>query len=399
MEEDFKEAEDIRKKLGYITPDKSIMDQMNESSNNDTESETESSDKSYEEAVIIIDKSGMGQINLTEEEHEKLEQVKKIKLEEIEVVDIKKFKTKKPKKHSLSKILKRRSVAHTTNVVLPSSGYTAVVKGASTYEIASLAGNSQDLVIDAETKWSTIYDKIVSTSIGDMNFNDFLRATSQMDYEMLIYGILCATFPDADSFPLICDKCGKTFEHKYSIKSLILHEQMSDKLKELISVAVDNSHVLEDAKRVHNEAPVNQVTTIKLPVSGYIVDIHCQSAHEFIYNSVKALSQENNQKYVQASTLSIFIKTIYIPDDINDPETSYFEFSEAGEIAHIIYELQNKDILAITKYIEPLTNISMDFGFKDVKCGFCGKVTENIPMDIESILFYQHQQAMQQNVE
>jgi hypothetical protein len=114
-------------------------------------------------------------------------------------------------------------------------------------------GSSENALLDTETKWSVLHSKLAQTSLGEMNFNDFLRATAAVDYNTLIYGLLCATYPDDDTLPLNCanDKCNKQFEHKYSVRSLLRAEKMTDKLQGLVAKVVDGAHTEETAKKVH----------------------------------------------------------------------------------------------------------------------------------------------------
>jgi hypothetical protein len=358
-------------------------------------------EEKYNKAVVVIDKlHGGSVINFTPEEREKLEKAKTIRLEEVETVNIKQFKTKKSKKANLDNILKRQPSVHTTPVVLPASGYTASLKGASTYELISLMGSSENALLDTETKWSVLHSKLAQTSLGEMNFNDFLRATAAVDYNTLIYGLLCATYPDDDTLPLNCanDKCNKQFEHKYSVRSLLRAEKMTDKLQGLVAKVVDGAHTEETAKKVHEEASVSLTKSITLPVSGFVFDIYVQSAHELIYNSIKGLTENEEEKYNQASILSTVVKTAYVPDP--DIAGDYFEYDEAMDITKIIYSLQDTDILVLSKQSELiLEDLSFDFGLMNVKCPHCGHYREEVPFDIESILFYRYQQAMNTTVE
>ena len=86
--------------------------------------------------------------------------------------------------------------------------------GCSTFELMGLiTGDSVD-VMALVSKWTLIHSKVETTSIGKLNFNDFLNSVSSMEYDMLVYGILCATFPEEDTFPLTCPKCRTSIEHK-----------------------------------------------------------------------------------------------------------------------------------------------------------------------------------------
>jgi len=375
--------------------------------NSDEDEEDEEGDdpeefqKKYDEAVVIIDKTGMGTIiNFTDEEREKLERVKKIKLEEVETIEVKTFKTKKAKKGSLDKILKRQPSIHTTPIVLPASGYTAIMRGCSTYELMGLMTDTQNVLLDTETKWSLVHSKVDTTSIGTMDFNTFLQHTAAVDYNVFIYGILCATYPDVDKIPLKCENkdCKKQFDHEYTVKSLIRAEKMSEKLQDLIVSIIDASHSDDLAKQKHSNSAVNVVKTVKLPMSGYLAECYVQSAYDFIYRSIKGLSENKDPKYNQASVLSSVVKTIYVPDP--DEPGTYVEISDALDIAKVIYTLKDTDILVITKQGDLLLNdLSFEFGLMNVTCPHCKKHTVSLPMDIESILFYKYQQAMTTTIE
>ncbi len=398
MEEDFKETEALRAKAEDFNPN--FFNPKEETSNPKDEEEMdpveaeEKLNERYSEAVIMIDKLGLGKIELTPEERDKLEYVKKIKLQEVETVDIKKFKSKKGGKNRLKAILKRKPLVHATPIVLPASGYTATIKGASSYELLSLMNASNDMVIDYEMKWSTIHSKIESTSLGDLTFNDFLKATAHSDYSMLLYGILCATYADDDEIPIECSEkdCKHVFKHKYSVRSLLRAEEISDELFSLVQNAVDSSHSIRDAKIAHSKAPVNRVKTIKLPASGYVVGLKIQSAYDFINDSIGFLSKNSDSKYAQAALMAVAVDSFFINDEESE---EYFEFSNIDEIIEIIYNLPSKDVSVIAAEANPMVEEnSFNFGLMNVKCPKCGHYRETVPFDIESILFYRYQQEM-----
>lgn len=354
----------------------------------------------YDEAVVIIDKTNFGRIiNFTEEEHQKLEKVKKIKLEEIENVQLSSFKTKKVKKKvDLEKIIKKVTNINTTEIVLPASGYIAAIKGCSAYELISLIDGNKNILLDAQTKWSLIHSKIESTSIGDMDFNEFLLNTASQDYNTFIYGLLCSTYPDDDKVPLTCEKCKTTFDHPYSVRSLIRAEAMSDGLKENVIKIVDASVSEETAKKVHEEAPISQVKRIKLPVSGMVVEVYVQSAYDLINKSIKELSENTDSKYNTASILSTNIRTIYI-EDTDEPGT-YFEIDGAMDIVKTVYGLSEVDILVIRKISEGLLEDSViEYGLMNITCPKCHHYTPTVNMDLETILFHRYRQALNTTIE
>jgi len=353
-------------------------------------------DRVYSEAVVVIDKTGMGTIiNFTNEEREKLEKVKKIKLEEVETINLQVLKTKK-KKGKVDTILKKFVNIHTTPIVAVNSGYTAMMKGCSAYELMSIMADTKNPLIDAQTKWSLIHSKIESTSIGILTYEDFLIKSAALDYNMYIYGILCATYPNDDTIPLKCEKCGKDFEHKYSIKSLIRAEKMSDKLKQEVGSIIDASVSLETAKFKHKNSSFSQVKAIRLPDSGFIVEMYIQSVYDYINKSIKELSDNKDSKYNQASVLSSVVNKVYIPDEKELDE--YFEFDSVTDITKIIYSLSDTDILILSKQADILMD-GFEFGLMNITCPNCKHHNNTVNMELEEILFLKYQQAMTTKIE
>ena len=371
------------------------VDDENEEEKSDGMTEDEFN-RIYSEAVVIIDKTGMGSIiNFTEEEREKLEKVKKIKLEEIETIDLQILKTKK-KKGKIDTILKKFVNIHTTPIVAVNSGYTAMMKGCSAYELMSLMADTKNALVDAQTKWSLIHSKVESTSIGKLSYEDFLIKTAALDYNMFIYGILCATYPNDDIIPLKCEKCDKDFEHRYSIKSLIRAEKMSEKLKLEVASIVDSSLSLETAKNKHKNSAFSQIKSIRLPESKFIAQMYIQSVYDYINKSIKELSDNKDSKYNQASVLSSVVNKIFIPDDSTLDE--YFEFDSVTDITKIIFSLGNTDILILSKQVDSFMD-GFEFGLMDITCPNCKHHNNTVNMELEEILFLKYQQAMTTKIE
>jgi len=181
---------------------------------------------------------------------------------------------------------------------------------------------------------------------------------------------------------------------------LIRAEKMSEKLKSLVAHIVDNSHTEEMAAKVHQESAVNVTTLCKLPISGIIMELYVQSAFDFIYKTIKGLEGNTEEKYNQASILSTTVKSAYIEDPDNPGE--YFEYDNALDITKIIYSLQDTDILVLTKKTESImSDLSFEYGLMNIQCPNekCRYFEESSPFDIESILFYRYQQAMNTIVE
>jgi hypothetical protein len=353
--------------------------------------------KKFDEAIVIIDKTNMGRIiDFTEDERKKLERAKVIKLEEIQDIALKTIRTKKitsgKNNFSIDEVLRRKQSLHASNVVLPASQYTAVLKGCTPYELMELVTENPSQLIVQEAKWGLIYSKIESTSIGKMTYNQFLQNTATADYPVLVYGILCATYPDDDKFPLTCQKegCKHLFEHYYSVKSLIRAEKMSEELKIKFAAIVDHSHTSDDAKAFHDTCPVISLKRIQLPMSGYVLDISMQSAYDFMYKSIKELQDNKEEKYNQAAITSSIVRSIFIPDG-----DEYLQFDNPIDITKAIYHLNSTDLKILYKTAQELfDHTAFEFGLMNVVCPNCRTKTNTVPVDVESILFYKYQQEL-----
>lgn len=354
----------------------------------------------YESATVVIDKTNFGSvINFTEEERAKLEKARKIKLEEVETLSLNSLKTKKAKKRAdLNRVIKKKADFNVTNIVLPISGYTATVSGCSAYELISLIEpTTENLLLRNQTKWSVIHSKIESTSIGDMDFNTFLQNTAVNDYETLIYGILCSTYPDDDKIELTCEKCGKNFEHNYSVRSLIRVEKMSEELQNTVMRIVDASAFEGSAKETHENAMISTVKRIKLPMSEIIIDIHVQSAYDLIKDRAEELAELKDEKYQPAAVLSTIIRSAYIYDEEDD---TYFEVDDAIDLAHLVYSLSEVDVMLINKIADEMLNgKTIEYGLMDINCPHCGQHTDSISIGLDEMLFIRYRQAVSTTVE
>lgn len=397
---------------GYIDAyladmDRVIEEQQEAEANAPVETEEindeDDSDASYEEAVVMIDKLGVGRVlDFTPEEHAKLTKAKTIKLNEVETVAIETYNRKRVKDPKNAKsIIKSVNTLHTTPICLPISGYTANIRGCTAYELMSLLDGGSNVVLDAQTKWSLIHSKIESTSIGNMDFNEFLMNTAAADYNNFIYGILCATYPEAETTTLKCTDCKTTYEYPYSVRGLIRPERMSDRLRDQFKNIIDASVTVEDAVRVHDNSPIKFLKAVRLPISGIIVEIQVQSAYDYINNSIKALTTDEkdpNAKYNTAMVIATLVKRVLI-EDPEDPDSMY-EFTSSKDIAEIIYELRERDILIIRSFGDELMgDMTIEYGFKDVSCPKCGKSIDYIPVDPEKLLFQRYRQELSASIE
>lgn len=361
----------------------------------------------YREAVVIIDKAGIGSIiNFTDEERAKMEKSKVIKVQEIENVNLQVKKTKKVlSSKKLDKILEKKASSYTSHIVLPVSGYTAEMSSCSTYELLSLVLADQSEandVLSRQKKWSLIHSKLKNTSLGKMSFDTFMRKTANLDFNMFVFGILSSTYGTQEkTIPFNCESCGVEFHEKLDVRALLRAERMSDRLGKLVMGTVDNSYTKDDADKYYqNEAPVSQTKLIKLPVSEFLVELQIQSAYDNVNKSLDFITEIGKKDKIkgQLAIISTAISRILIPDD-ECPDEPY-EIDNIKDIVEVLYTLKDVDVNILadqtSNYADGLT---FDFGMLNLKCPKCGNITKYVPLNIETLLFFLTQEEATKTIE
>ena len=89
---------------------------------------------------------------------------------------------------------------------LPASKYRATFTGLSYTNILDLAHSQELSNIDGEKKrWSIAYEHIKNPSIGPfIDFEDFLKKTSFLDIDFILWKILCATTMEKEIISIDC---------------------------------------------------------------------------------------------------------------------------------------------------------------------------------------------------
>jgi hypothetical protein len=82
-----------------------------------------------------------------------------------------------------------------------------------------------------------IFNHIESMSIGKLTFDSWLKITSEKDFDTLVYGLYCATYPKEADYKINCPHCNKENTVKMSKESLI--EVKDPKVFDVVRSIVD----------------------------------------------------------------------------------------------------------------------------------------------------------------
>lgn len=357
---------------------------------------------------ILIDKTGLGgDINFTEEEKDKLASSDLIHLVEVENKDLENISFKKPEPGMsfLSAVNKYQLSVSKVPMTFPASGFKAEMTGLSFGEYSDIAldpgDNSSDFVDydKMRRRMYVVYTHMVNVSIGEFKtFEEFLDKFAYLDMSLAVYGLLIATQPEKDELTFRCKSCNKSFNYSYSPRSIIDFDTAD--IKYLKRIDEINSVAPADRVLLAEQSPVRNTTRIKLPNSGWLVDLRMVSCGEYltkligyvndIYEQVEDLD-DNSPEIADLNKKAAMIPALHAVAamGIQDKNGDWWKLETADELVNGLLSIQPSDfeilMSAIAKY---QNNYQVDFNMKHVECSHCHHVTEKMSVTPEDLVFW-----------
>lgn len=416
------------------TDERKKEEQKSEPEKPDTQAEiTPESENPESDLKIVIDKSSLPTVSWNQEEVEKIKKSRSIELSIVEGRDIKFGNITDVSDNMVDRVLEKyhRKTNDVTGV-LPASKYRATFSGLSYPEVLDLSTSQEMNNLDGERKkWSIAFDHIHNQSIGAWEeyyvytdkesgnevrinniddapegvethfvsrFEDFLRKTSFMDLEFILWKILCATTMDKEIISIDCHaltsagtECGHTYDWIYAAQDLLDMKSIPEAiLKEMEEAG--KAATAEEIMKIYKTSPVNSTDTVELSSSGFILVIGHISAYDYIeniYSVIKSLeeSEESDPTIVSRgmayATLTV-IKAVLIPQDGG----RYARVRGPEGIAKVLSKLDEYDWQAISE----ITKMAIDpyqfrYSLRDIVCPKC-KNRSNIRIeDMSRMLF------------
>ena len=279
-------------------------------------------------------------------------------------------------------IIENVSQSPSFQVVLCLSGYTVSLKPLNYRDIIKITNQNLSNHEQQKTLFNTIYHKIDwSIAAFKPTFEEFLGSTCYFDYNTLLYGLYCATYPQNNEYEITCNNpdCGKVIKLKVPASSLI---QVFDKktMQEL------NSKILKEAV---DKKHIDDFSFLRKPPSGIQLDSGKVIAlREPSLLDVLELIRLHNDIIEQSSPLitNILIMTDYILLPTKDGD--YTKITDTKLIFDVINEMHPADIDAIKEELEKKAEERhIGYAIKNVKCPHCGTVIKTVDVNIEDILF------------
>lgn len=354
----------------------------------------ESADDEKKKLVnVIIDKTGLGaNVDFTPEERLKLDQADEIKLTSVEVLDIASIDTVRPENQTFTNTINKYQMSgDKTTVLFPSSGFKADLSGMSYGEIG-------DILMDTLTpetfqkRLSVIYNKMSNISRGPFeSFDEFTKNFAYTDVSLAVYGLFVSTFPEIREMPIQCtnESCGKTFNWKYSTREILKLEESSDSLLKKMDRIAAADPTEYDA--IFEDAPVHKSKFIRLPYSGYIIEVGVGSCYNYLNNVIPLTDEDTFAElfgddesgiYRSIAIFLTVILSVRVPNP--DKPNSYILYEDYENMIRSLYALNASEIKIITAVAEKLIGDNqIYFALTDIKCPHCGHEIKRY--DIESI--------------
>lgn len=326
---------------------------------------------------------------LPDVEKQKVQAAKIIKLNEVQTVDVPTAITTIDSLTDYRKIVPKKVTGEYVEVPLPNSGYIATMAGAGSLAMASIV-TDQNNGADIRKQYQFCFDNLVTTSIGQMSYNDFIIKTSPTDLSALIGGIYRASMPEENEIMLTCGnpKCRKDYKIKYRTTEITDVDAFDDDTKIQINDIIESSCVIGDAKEAQANSPVMIAKTYKLDDDTYLT-IKIPDGQMSIERS--AVVEQVGEIYGDiVAFLFNFVKELrknIVPAGFTEPQ--WFSITDPAIIAE---ELYNMDDTGLSLLMDGVSGLKVYDEFKyafkgPIICPNCGRKEDKIPCDINDLVF------------
>ncbi|PTU25751.1 hypothetical protein DA469_22135, partial [Bacillus subtilis] len=246
-------------------------------------------------------------------------------------------------------------------------------------DINSIVNSTMSPSASRQKLYKIVYSKINATSLGKISYKDWLRITSFYDFNTLLYGIYCQTYPTDSTFEISCGHCQGTNTVIVNNETLVdvKDEETFAKLHEIIGNVSNVEELLE-------KSLVNKFNRIVLPHDKILLDIQTPSLYDHL-DLIGSVNPEMLQENEQILTTMMFIKNLYVIDIQQlkaNNKVKYVKIDDKESIFQIIKNLEVEDVKALAQAISDRSEkYAIDYKIKTHKCSNCGEQLGDIDID------------------
>jgi hypothetical protein len=229
-----------------------------------------------------------------------------------------------------------------------------------------------------------VYMHMVNGSLGKIRFDDWLKVTAENDFETLIYGIYCATFPNETDYDVSCPKCGKENKARIS-KELLIQAKDEAATGAYIQDILSKNYTPEELVK---HSVVNMKDRVILPQTKIIADIGTPTLHDYLKSLQRAESFKGYEPEI--FTYLKYVEELYIPHihAFAQGDVEYIQLETIEDKLRAIVDIPSEDRKFLDKAIkDKMDKYKVEYKLPDTNCRHCGAEIKNIVVDMTETLF------------
>ncbi len=270
------------------------------------------------------------------------------------------------------------------DVIALQSGYRAAFKSMNNddmIKVRKFTGTEKEQNMKL---FNFVFNHMVNSSVGKIRFEDWLKITSENDFETFIYGIYCATFPNETDYDVTCPKCSSENKARIS-KELLIQAKNEQETAAYIQDVLGKNY---NPSELVQHSVVNMKDRIVLPRTKVVMDIVTPTLHDYLKSLQRVESFKNYEPEI--FTYLKYVGDMFIPHihAMSQGQVEYIEVETVEDKLRVIVDMPPEDRKALDKAVkDKLEKYKVEYKLPDCTCRNCGHEIKNIVVDMTEILF------------
>lgn len=278
----------------------------------------------------------------------------------------------------------------TKQVVLLQSAYVAQMSELNFADRDAMTNSSADGVNSVKKRLRIIYNKIAESSLGKMTFDEFLKLTANSEVDILQYGIYAQTFPERNEFDVSCGHCGATTKVSilpHQLVAMVNREANFARIQDIL-----RQQVTSPMEQMRNSM-ISRKERVRLEESCIIAEVITPSCYDYLEHLSK-YNPNTMQDDEETYGVMLFLGRMWVPSieaSRRAHKPIYQELSSGAfnDKFNIVRQLSSRDGSQLVRHINKREQLyAVQHRLTGVICQSCKQGLENIPIDVQQLLFF-----------